>query len=250
MQQSVNEFVLWAGPGAFDPPGAYARTWPRRPARVVQVLNGSTPMTSIEESPLMIRLPGQWVLRKASAGAPPSAQELAERRAFAHGSLKPLQCCLNGWEDHPKSPTVGAMAYTRCAPAGHPGPRGRRHAHDRVVAREVPRVRAVDGHEPRAGDVVRGKTLLRERRGALAAGDEARDGEVARVVRVLRELEAQGPRRPQRHVDVARGAAALEPRQVADVRQVQRPPERRPGRDEERVDGLEQVAALVDDEVP
>jgi hypothetical protein len=118
VQQSVNEFVEWAGRGAFEPPAAYARSWRWRISRVVRVLNGSTPTMDLDEAPLLIRVPGQWVLRKALGGAPPSAEELAERRRWTRNNLKPLHCCLNGWADHRgASITPGARMYKRCAPA-------------------------------------------------------------------------------------------------------------------------------------
>ena len=125
VQQSVNEFVSWAGPSAFDLPITYVRSWPYRQMRVVTLLDGAAATTGIDDSPLLVRLPGQWVLRKASVPTQSGDKHTSDAQtaaAWTHAHMKPLQCCLNGWLDHP--PISGGLIgggsgpryYTRCAP--------------------------------------------------------------------------------------------------------------------------------------
>lgn len=151
VQQAVSEFVTWAGPSAFDLPGIYAHTWPPRPMRMVQVLDGST-KPGVEESPLLVRLPGQWVLRKASRVG--NLSQVSEAAAWGRKHMKPLQCCLNGWLDHPPMSGglvgggAGPQYYTTCAPRAPPLSQGHCSNPAKVIRCEKEKLVRFGCHQP------------------------------------------------------------------------------------------------------
>ena len=173
VQQALNEWVQRQPPGSFVPPLNFALGWGSvQKMRFVRILtpgdeaNASTPL-----APFLLRLPGQWVLRKphlhtmlhttssASASPPlsdaiaatlhsmPNVDELqlsaSKQRSFANRlSHLPLSCCLNGWANPDPEPLCSVTDWTKTSkgktgdPTGTPG---------------IPKLDAptVDQHQPR-----------------------------------------------------------------------------------------------------
>jgi hypothetical protein len=110
VQQSINEFVSRQPPGTFVPPSEYASEWGQvQRNRLVRVLQpGAEDNESAPVAPMVLRLPGQWVLRKPLDGAllPVHRDDHASRTGGGVGRLDAtakkrtaLRCCLNGWAD-------------------------------------------------------------------------------------------------------------------------------------------------------
>lgn len=114
VQQSVNEFVALQPPGEFDDPQRFPHAWLRRTRRLVSLVDerGQSHAT-----PLLLQLPGQWVLRKALAR--PTLGRPKARRIVK----KALRCCLAGWADPQPANWSSSNGeggeefyYTRCNP--------------------------------------------------------------------------------------------------------------------------------------
>jgi hypothetical protein len=102
VQQSVNEFMLRMGFGAFAS-REYAKAWgsaalPLRQFRMVELLD-APPGRRL--APLLLKN-SQWVLRKPG----PSAASAGHRDEIVGHSK--VQCCINGWAD--------GELYSACAP--------------------------------------------------------------------------------------------------------------------------------------
>lgn len=144
VQQAVNEWVLRQPPGSFVPPQEFAGEWGRlqRMRRVRILTPGDENNDSAPLAPFLLRLPGQWVLRKQLPGVALHSMDPASlaKRKRRFGSLgAPQRCCLNGWADPDLSgmcslgkvgkagrqaceqrSKAGGPYYTRCNPDGQP----------------------------------------------------------------------------------------------------------------------------------
>ena len=93
VQQSVNNFVLSKGFSSFESPASYLRTW-----SVSRGWFRAVKLVGVGMSPLLTKLPAQWLLRKPrdEPNGPTTHPPVRQR-------WKPtsLPCCLNGWLDPP-----------------------------------------------------------------------------------------------------------------------------------------------------
>lgn len=125
VQQAVNEFVRSKGVESFVWPGHWAAKWHgRQRMRTVALALGPGQPEALH-LPLLLRLPGQWVLKKPGPedAARDEAREAEARKFRGKGALF---CCLNGWADpKPRDLPKGkatrmqlksspASYYTRC----------------------------------------------------------------------------------------------------------------------------------------
>jgi len=155
VQQALNEWVASKPNATFEPPALWASRWKgaqrNRLVRILEPGFESDPARSSVYAPYVLRLPGQWVLRKPPSEPPSAASgrregEQLERRLKlikrfekrTNAVKPPLRCCLNGWADPltvrceasrdlrvhgnytrkctmPK-PKPGEKFYTRCLP--------------------------------------------------------------------------------------------------------------------------------------
>ena len=74
--------------------------------RILEPGHEADPAREHAFAPLLLRLPGQWVVRKPPPRRAPSATSAAEEARLAArlarhtNAVKPaLRCCVNGWED-------------------------------------------------------------------------------------------------------------------------------------------------------
>ena len=173
VQQALNEWVSRQPPGSFAPPAQFANGWGSvQKMRLVRVLTpGDEANASAPLAPFVLRLPGQWVLRKphrrpsaGSAALTPSQahsdrissslQPMRDRdesplsqaslRAFSRRMThRPLSCCLNGWANPDPEPLCSVTPWVAASADGATGqaaPRRSTRAADAL---------SIDEHQPR-----------------------------------------------------------------------------------------------------
>ena len=133
VQQALNEWVLSKPPGTFVPPTEVASRWgSMQKMRLVRILTpGQEPNATAPLAPFVLRLPGQWVLRKPLNAPSKHARSLHpmsggavvtddEQRRFANRIHRPLSCCLNGWANPDPEPFCSMGSTDQHSPKAAP----------------------------------------------------------------------------------------------------------------------------------
>lgn len=124
VQQAVNEFVSSKPKGTFAEPVTFAMDWgKKKKMRQVSVLPSGGSSSAPLLLPMILRLPGQWVVRKPLLRANVSDEQAGI--ALGNTGHAPLRCCLNGWADPPCRKDDADCKqqpahYTTCKPSAGP----------------------------------------------------------------------------------------------------------------------------------